>query len=75
MSCKLISKRGNSLLVQKGEMFFFIDMLTDTYQKNADPNVFYKMEYFVEVTPEDESHLEEIEKILEGENGEPEGGD
>ncbi len=74
MKCRLISKRGNTLLVQKGEMFYFLDMMTETYQKNRDPNVFYKLNYFEEITPEDESYLEQVEELLKEESGEAEGG-
>ena len=74
MKCRLISKRGNTLLVQKGEMFYFLDMMTETYQKNRDPNVFYKLNYFEEITPEDESYLELVEELLKEETGEAEGG-
>ena len=64
MECKLIARRGNSLLVQKGDMFYFLDMMSETWQSNPDPNVFFKFEYFEEITPEDEANLPEVERIL-----------
>ena len=69
MKCEIICKRGNSVLVRKEDMFYFIDLMTDTYKKNKDPNVFFKFGYFEDVTEEEiKMFLPSIEELLADEN-------